>query len=129
MPLKPSNTRPQGAQDFTGRLPPAVSNADPGMVVQPGADPGYRMPNALEGNLNQSPGQIVGGWLPAGGAASPSPRQPGNAALAPWIASLPMALKMWHQLSTDQQTMYLLAYQAHTNALSAAQPPAATQGE
>lgn len=35
------------------------------MVVQPYADPGYGMPNAMVGNLNQSPGQEVGGWLRA----------------------------------------------------------------
>ena len=55
-------------RDFTDRLPAGVYNADERMVVQPYADPGYAMPNASEGNLNQSPGQVVGGYLPAGGA-------------------------------------------------------------
>ena len=39
--------------------------ADPGMVAQPGADPGYGMPNAYVGNLNQAPGIATQGWLPA----------------------------------------------------------------
>ena len=51
--------------DFTSRLPAADPNVDQSMVVQPYADPGYGMPNASEGNLNQSPGQTVGGYLPA----------------------------------------------------------------
>ena len=55
-------------RDFTDRLPAGVYDADERMVVQPYADPGYAMTNVYEGNLNQSPGQIVGGYLPAGGA-------------------------------------------------------------
>jgi hypothetical protein len=54
--------------DFTSRLQtmrPAVDNADPRMVVKPYADPGYAMPNPNLGNLNQAPGQEVGGTLPA----------------------------------------------------------------
>jgi hypothetical protein len=53
------------APDWTDRLPPAVGTADPGMVVQPYADPGYAMPNADVGNLNQSPNQEVLGYLQA----------------------------------------------------------------
>jgi hypothetical protein len=56
-------------RDFAARLETmrgrGVAGADPGMVVQPPVDPGYAMPNAFEGNLNQSPGLEVGGWLPA----------------------------------------------------------------
>jgi hypothetical protein len=50
-----------------------VSNADPGMVVQPYVDPGYAMPNADEGNLNQSMQARleVGGVQPV--AFSPGP--------------------------------------------------------
>jgi hypothetical protein len=36
------------------------------MVAQPDVDPGYGLHNTPLGNLNQSPGQEVGGWLPAG---------------------------------------------------------------
>ena len=55
-------------RDFTDRLPAGVYDADERMVVQPTVDPGYAMTNVYEGNLNQSPGQIVGGYLKAGGA-------------------------------------------------------------
>jgi len=51
--------------DFTGRLPPAVGSADPRMIVQPPIDPGYAMPNANIGNLNQMPGVEVSGALRA----------------------------------------------------------------
>ena len=43
----------------------AQSNADPGMVVQPYVDPGYRMPNTGEQNLPQNVGNEVYGWLPS----------------------------------------------------------------
>ena len=59
-PYRPS----PGANDWTARLPPGSPSADQGMAVQPYADPGYGMPNAYVGNLNQSPGQTVGGYLP-----------------------------------------------------------------
>jgi hypothetical protein len=52
-------------KDWTARLPPGSPSADPNMVAQPYADPGYAMPNAFVGNLNQAPGQEVGGALPA----------------------------------------------------------------
>jgi hypothetical protein len=75
--------RQQQQPGFTGRLPPAVGNADPRMVAQPGADPGYAMPNVAPGNLNQAPGQAVGGTLPAGlsgvlapGAGAQAPQAP-----------------------------------------------------
>jgi hypothetical protein len=72
---------PQPPQDWRGRLKDmrgqAYGDADPRMVVQPYADPGYRMPNTGEGNLNQSPGQEIGGWLPAGGGARNELMQPG----------------------------------------------------
>jgi len=60
---------PQG--DFTSRLPPAQSTADPNMVAQPQVDPGYGLHNTPLGNLNQAPGQEVGGWLPAGVQLTP----------------------------------------------------------
>ena len=60
-PYRPS----YGAKDWTARLPPGSPGADTGMVVQPYADPGYGMPNAFVGNLNQSPGLVVGGVLRA----------------------------------------------------------------
>jgi hypothetical protein len=60
---------PAVTDDFTHRLGAArrhgVASADPGMVAQPPVDPGYAMPNADVGNLNQSPGQDVTGTLPA----------------------------------------------------------------
>jgi hypothetical protein len=58
--------------DFTGRLPSAVPNADQGMIVQPSLDPGYGMPNPDRGNLNQAPGQTVGGWLPVNALGPPN---------------------------------------------------------
>jgi hypothetical protein len=64
----PVYNQPVYADDFAGRLGnirPGSISADPGMVVQPPVDPGYAMPNAHVGNLNQTPGQAVGGWLPA----------------------------------------------------------------
>ena len=80
-----------GANDWTARLPPGSPSADQGMAVQPYADPGYAMPNPYIGNLNQSPGMAVGGYLQTSGTANPM-FQPGvqavNAApqnrLAPW---------------------------------------------
>jgi hypothetical protein len=60
-PYRPS----YGANDWTSRLPPGSPSADTGMVVQPYADPGYGMPNAFVGNLNQAPGLAVGGALRA----------------------------------------------------------------
>jgi hypothetical protein len=51
--------------DWTTRLPAATGTADPNMVAQPYANPGYAMPNADVGNLNQSPNQVVPGYLPA----------------------------------------------------------------
>ena len=83
---------PYGANDWTARLPPGAPGADTGMVVQPYADPGYGMPNAYVGNLNQSPGVAVGGYLPVSGTANPmfqpgiippGNEQPQNR-LAPW---------------------------------------------
>lgn len=67
------NALMQGAapvvDDFAYRLSQqprhAIGTADPGMVAQPYADPGYAMPNADIANLNQAPGQEVSGWLPA----------------------------------------------------------------
>ena len=44
---------------------PSYGTADPRMTVQPYADPGNAMPNADMGNLNQSPGLVVPGTLPA----------------------------------------------------------------
>ena len=56
--------------DWTARLGQqphhARGNVDPGMVAQPNVDPGYGLHNTPLGNLNQSPGLEVGGWLPAG---------------------------------------------------------------
>jgi hypothetical protein len=60
----PYSRQPQ-FRDFTARLPPGSPGADSGMVTRPYADPGYGMPNAFVGNLNQAPGQEVGGWLRA----------------------------------------------------------------
>jgi hypothetical protein len=60
-PYRPS----YGANDWTARLPPGSPSADPGMIAQPYADPGYGMPNAYVGNLNQAPGLVVGGALRA----------------------------------------------------------------
>jgi len=59
---------PVAPDSFTSRLSlgrHGIANADPGMVAQPYADPGYAMPNADVGNLNQAPGQDVTGTLPA----------------------------------------------------------------
>ena len=56
-------------RDFTDRLSrirPTLDAADPGMVVQPPVDPGYAMPNIDSGNVIQTPGIEVEGWLPAG---------------------------------------------------------------
>jgi hypothetical protein len=55
------------AGDWTARMGAnrGDPNADPRMVVQPSNDPGYAMPNADMGNLNQMPGVEVSGWLPA----------------------------------------------------------------
>jgi hypothetical protein len=56
------------AGDWTARLGANRSgdpNADPRMIAQPPTDPGYAMPNADVGNLNQMPGVEVSGWLPA----------------------------------------------------------------
>ena len=50
--------------------------ADPAMVVQPTNDPGYAMPNVDIGNLNQSPGQVVTGWLPANATQGMDPTDP-----------------------------------------------------
>ena len=86
---------------------PAYGNADPGMVVQPYADPGYAMTNVPQGNLNQAPGQEIGGYLPA--AAN---------SLTPWIESLPMALQQWDRLTPEQRTMYEAAYRAHSGGLA-----------
>ena len=52
-------------KDWTDRLPAGSPSADPAMVATPSVDPGYAMPNAFVGNLNQAPGQVVGGTLPA----------------------------------------------------------------
>jgi hypothetical protein len=55
-------------RDFTDRLSrirPAF-DTDRGMVVQPPVDPGYAMPNVDSGNVVQTPGIEVEGWLPAG---------------------------------------------------------------
>lgn len=70
--------RPARPTDFTGRLSqpemrgPAYGNADPGMVVQPYADPGA-MPNANDpgGVVNQMPGAWDQGWRPTAGGADP----------------------------------------------------------
>jgi hypothetical protein len=35
-------------------------------------DPGYGMPNPDRGNLNQAPGQTVGGWLPVNALGPPN---------------------------------------------------------
>ena len=83
---------PPSANDWTARLPPGSPSADPGMVVQPYADPGYGMPNPYIGNLNQAPGVAVGGYLQASGTVNPMFQPgvppPGNALpsnrLAPW---------------------------------------------
>lgn len=65
MPSSSALRYPRGQpDDFTARLPPGSPRGDPGMVVQPYTDPGYGMPNAFVGNLNQAPGQVVGGALP-----------------------------------------------------------------
>jgi hypothetical protein len=55
----------RAAGDWTDRLPPAAGSADPNMVAQPYANPGYAMPSVDQGNLNQSPNQQVLGYLPA----------------------------------------------------------------
>lgn len=55
-----------------------MASADPGMVAQPYADPGYSMPNVDYGNLNQSPGQSVGGWLPVNALQAVNPTYGGN---------------------------------------------------
>ena len=68
-PYRPS----YGANDWTARLPPGSPGADQGMVAQPYADPGYGMPNAFVGNLNQSPGMNVGGYLPVNALQGPTP--------------------------------------------------------
>jgi hypothetical protein len=72
-PYRPS----YGANDWTARLPPGSPGADQGMVAQPYADPGYGMPNAYVGNLNQAPGMAVGGYLPVN-ALQPDPPSAGN---------------------------------------------------
>jgi hypothetical protein len=48
------------------------------MVVQPYVDPGYGMPNAFVGNLNQAPGLDVGGWLRANALQGPSSAAPNS---------------------------------------------------
>ena len=68
-PYRPS----YGANDWTARLPPGSPGADQGMVAQPYADPGYGMPNAFVGNLNQMPGMAVGGYLPVNALQSIDP--------------------------------------------------------
>lgn len=73
-PYRPS----YGANDWTARLPPGSPGADQGMVAQPYADPGYSMPNAFVGNLNQSLGQTVGGYLPVNALQPANPNTPGN---------------------------------------------------
>jgi hypothetical protein len=57
------------------------------MAVQPYADPGYGMPNPYIGNLNQSPGQVVGGYLLANQLMGPPNQgqyQSQQNRLAPW---------------------------------------------
>lgn len=39
-------------------------DTDRAMIVQPATDPGYAMPNASQGNLNQMPGVEVPGFIP-----------------------------------------------------------------
>jgi hypothetical protein len=104
--------RPAQPTDFAGRLRqpemrgPAYGNADPGMVVQPYADPGYALPNVDKPNLVQpeQQGQELQDIWRVGGTNS----------LTPWIESLPQALQMWDRLSPEQQAMYQAAYRAHS---------------
>ena len=74
---------PPPRDDWTARLmsrgirpgDPYADTAMAGAVVpRPETDPGIT--NVYQGNLNQSPGQIVGGWLPANAtqAQQPDPR-------------------------------------------------------
>jgi hypothetical protein len=80
---------PYGANDWTARLPPGSPSADPGMVVLPYTDPGYGMPNADIGNLNQSPGLAVGGALRANVLQSVDPNSSNPLAQAPsWGAAV-----------------------------------------
>ena len=72
---------PQAADDWAMRLPtrpdrPWQPDVDHPMIVQPGVDPGYQMPNPPVGNLNAMPGVEVPGWLPVNAtqAQQPDPR-------------------------------------------------------
>src|SRR4029077_4095281 len=69
IPYNPNRLFVPLADDFTTRLSQqprhAIGNANPGMVAQPYADPGYGMPVPDMGNLNQAPGLEIPGTLPA----------------------------------------------------------------
>jgi hypothetical protein len=67
-------------QDWTAQLPPGQPGADPNMVAQPTVDPGYGLHNTPLGNLNQSPGQTIGGYLPANAQLTPQ-----QAAFMQWL--------------------------------------------
>lgn len=82
MPISNPLRFPPAPDDFTSRLPQASAGADPGMVVQPYIDLGYGLHNTPLGNLNQSPGQVVGGYLPASFQGAPNYQQQQQNALS-----------------------------------------------
>lgn len=89
MPISSQFRYPPAPNDFTSRLPRVNANADPGMVAQPYVDPGFGLHNTPVGNLNQSPGQTVSGYLPASLPVTPPPVTPPP--VAPPQANLPPA--------------------------------------
>ena len=65
----------------TGRLGSALTEGASRPPIPPWwfnrtNDPGYAMPNVDIGNLNQSPGQVVTGWLPANATQGMDPTDP-----------------------------------------------------
>lgn len=92
--------------------PPGNPGADPGMVAQPYADPGYAMPNAFVGNLNQAPGQTIGGTLRAGGMypTDMGYMPPGSARVVPdKMYDVPPILDMGNVNIADPQARQLSA--------------------
>ena len=75
-----ANPVPRPRDDWAahlGTVRPPDDGVDQNMIAYPPNYPGYTIPNVSQGNLNQAPGQIVGGYLPAAATqAAPDPNDP-----------------------------------------------------